>query len=226
MIVRLKARLKSILPSGLVSFVNDLRNISPEARWTYLRLRASRTLRVRKDTASRLRARIGSILVVCHGNIIRSPMAAALLRRYLAEAHCTSISVSSAGTGAKPGVGADARAGEVSQGFGVSLEGHQAQPLTASLVEGNDLILVMDYRNEAEVLCRYPEAASKVFMLNALSGQIQSQSAEIPDPYSGTMADVRQCFETLRSCTQRLVLALSYLPSALMRGRNFRNETH
>ncbi len=214
MLVLLKARLKRILPQGLVSFISDLRNINPEARWTYLRLWASRTFGVRKDTTSRLPAKIGSVLVVCHGNIIRSPMAAALLRRYLAASCCTSISVSSAGTCVNPGSGADARAMELSREFGVSLEGHQAQSLTASLVEGNDLILVMDYRNEAEVLCRYPDAISKVFMVKSLGEQNQSRSVEIPDPYSGTMADVRQCFETLKSQTEGLALTLSKLPTS------------
>jgi protein-tyrosine-phosphatase len=140
-------------------------------------------------------------------------MAAALLRRSLADLHRASISVSSAGTCVQPGSRADTRASQLSREYGISLDSHQAQPLTPNLVEENDLILVMDYRNEAELLVRFPEATNKVFLLKAASMPHPEQSVEIPDPYFGSVADVRHCYEILKSCTGRLALTLSDLPA-------------
>jgi protein-tyrosine-phosphatase len=53
---------------------------------------------------------VGSVLFVCYGNIIRSPMAAALLRADQVHRDATH-NVWSAGTHAKGGNEADARAG-------------------------------------------------------------------------------------------------------------------
>jgi len=209
MSVDLKARLKGLLPRGLAHAVGDFRNVSPAARLTYLRLWVFRALRIQREAFRDMDFKIRSVLIVCYGNIIRSPVAAALVKKYLADLRCTSISVRSAGTCVQPGRGADERALLVSRECGISLESHRAQPLTSALVEGSDLILVMDHRNEAELLARYPKAKNKVFMLGGIQAECFSQCAEIPDPYAGTAEDVRQCYETLKSCAQRLAVALS-----------------
>lgn len=209
MSVDLKAHLKGLLPRELAHAVGDIRNVSPGARVTYLRLWVFRALRIQRETLLGMHCRIRSVLIVCHGNIIRSPLAAELLKNYLADLRCTSISVRSAGTCVQPRRGADERALLVSRESGISLESHRAQPLTSALVEESDLILVMDHRNEAELLARYPEAKNKVFMLGAIEAKGSSRYAVIPDPYGGTTEDVRQCYETLKSCAQRLAVGLS-----------------
>jgi len=205
--ISVKARLKALLPQALARAVDDFRNISSGARVSYLRLWARRVLRIPEKT--RMPSTVRSVLMVCHGNIIRSPMAAVLLRKYLADRRCTAISVSSAGTHAPLGASADERAVLLSREYGVSLESHRTQPLTASLVGGSDFILVMDRRNEAELLARYPEARDKVFLLGAVRSRGRSRTAEIPDPHFGTLEDVRRCFAALQTGVERLAIVLA-----------------
>jgi protein-tyrosine phosphatase len=80
-----------------------------------------------------------SILVVCTGNICRSPIGERLLRQQLPGKQ-----VNSAGILGLEGCPADAAAQSVAWRHGVSLEGHVARKVTRSLLKKSDLILVME----------------------------------------------------------------------------------
>jgi len=82
---------------------------------------------------------INQILVVCIGNICRSPMAEGLLKRDLPK-----IKVSSAGLDALVGYGADPIAVEIMAEQGIDIQSHRARMLTDNLVRQSELILVMD----------------------------------------------------------------------------------
>lgn len=77
-----------------------------------------------------------NILVVCVGNICRSPTAERLLQRYHPE-----LKVESAGLGALVGKGADPTAISVAAEHQLSLEGHCARQISRSLCRNYDLIL-------------------------------------------------------------------------------------
>ena len=81
------------------------------------------------------------ILVVCVGNICRSPTAELMLRNALAP---SSISVSSAGLSARVGEGVEASARQVLEDHGHNAEGFKARQLTSDIVNESDLILVME----------------------------------------------------------------------------------
>jgi protein-tyrosine-phosphatase/predicted ATP-grasp superfamily ATP-dependent carboligase len=134
-----------------------------------------------------------SVLFVCSGNIIRSPMAEMLLQRELGAT--SPIVVKSAGVLAKPGSMADQRAILIGREFGIALDQHRAQPFSQDLLEQSDLICVMDYLNWALLLERYPEAAPKVVLL---------ADGEIEDPYAGSPDDIRQCYRFLHECITKL----------------------
>jgi protein-tyrosine-phosphatase len=202
-----KAIAKRCLPGSILNHMRACRALERRDRSTYWRLRLLRALRMRPSELGRTPAAIRSILFVCRGNIIRSPMAAALLRQSVSVLTPSDISIASAGLHACPGQGADARAITVAKDFGVSLDEHRAQPLTDELVQRADMILVMDTLNEAELLGRYPEAESKVFMLGAWAAGRQPDRIEILDPYDGGEADIRQCYERLQSHIRSLSLA-------------------
>ncbi|MFP3562076.1 low molecular weight phosphotyrosine protein phosphatase, partial [Paraburkholderia sp. SIMBA_049] len=68
---------------------------------------------------------IDRVLVVCEGNICRSPLACAMLAQAL-----PGIGFSSAGTHALVGEGADPLVLEMARERGVSLDDHVAAPLT------------------------------------------------------------------------------------------------
>jgi protein-tyrosine phosphatase len=124
-----------------------------------------------------------SVLVVCAGNICRSPTAEYVLKQKLSG---KSVSVSSAGLTALEGKPADAMAQQIAQAHGVDLSAHQGRQLTSSLVAQHAVILVMEERHLQDLCARYPQARGKTFLLGKWLGD-----KEIPDPYKQS----REAFE-------------------------------
>lgn len=124
---------------------------------------------------------IRRILVVCIGNICRSPMAEGLLKRALPDRQ-----ISSAGLGALLGRGADPIAVQLMAEQGIDIGAHRARMLTDALVRESDLILVMDSQQQQQIATEYPHTRGKVFRLG------ESAKRDIPDPY-------RQSEEVFRS---------------------------
>ena len=79
-----------------------------------------------------------SILVVCVGNICRSPVAERMLQKLLPEKK-----VSSAGVGALVGNPVDGLAAKVADEHGIDTSGHYARQLTPEICRTADLILAM-----------------------------------------------------------------------------------
>lgn len=120
------------------------------------------------------------ILIVCIGNICRSPTAEHLLRQALKD---TDIQVSSAGLGALVDHATESTALAVLQAHGQDPQEHQARQLNARLLSQADLVLVMERRHIEGVTRLAPEARGKTFLL----GKWQ-QDCEIPDPYRKDIA--------------------------------------
>ncbi|HDX9012123.1 TPA: protein tyrosine phosphatase [Klebsiella oxytoca] len=114
-----------------------------------------------------------SILVVCTGNICRSPIGERILRRALPNKK-----IDSAGTSALVDHSADESAAKIAEFHGVSLEGHKGKQFTASLARQYDLILVMEKYHLDHIGRIAPEARGKTMLF----GQWLSQR-DIPDPY-------------------------------------------
>lgn len=114
-----------------------------------------------------------SILVVCVGNICRSPIGERLLRKMYPEKR-----IHSAGIAALVGQSADPLSIEVSRERGLSLDHHCAQQLTRVLCLNHDLILVMEQRHIDDVCRQFPEARGKVMLF----GHWLNKQG-IPDPY-------------------------------------------
>jgi protein-tyrosine-phosphatase len=149
-----------------------------------------------------------SILVVCKGNICRSPLAEAYLR-YLVEKHGLPTTVQSAGLETSFGKPAHHFAQAVGTEGGLVMGKHATQPLHKDQVEQADMILVMEWRQRRRVIKLYPQARPKVFLLR----QFYDQSVrEVADPYSGTLEDFQTCFSMIkRACD---VLVAKVLPSS------------
>lgn len=113
-----------------------------------------------------------NILVLCIGNICRSPMGEAMLRAAL-----PGKTVRSAGLGALIGKPADPLSVQLMAEQGVDITAHRAQQISPAMVAQADLILVMDLEQKRHVETQYMGARGKVFRLG------EAAKEDIPDPY-------------------------------------------
>lgn len=116
---------------------------------------------------------ISSVLVVCVGNICRSPVG----ERLLAQA-CLGLRVESAGIHALTGHAASTDSTEVAAENGVSVEGHIARQFTAEIAADFDLILVLEKGHMKVAAEQAPASTGKTMLF----GQWIEQ-ADIADPY-------------------------------------------
>lgn len=119
-----------------------------------------------------------TVMVVCTGNIARSPMGERLLRDALGAE--TDWSVDSTGVGARAttGMGMYAPMAERLEDFGLSAEGHQAKQLTNELAFGSDLILVLDSSHRAWILDEWPALLDRTILMYEAAELVEEQKPE------------------------------------------------
>ncbi|MEG5267194.1 low molecular weight protein-tyrosine-phosphatase [Pseudomonas sp. JDS28PS106] len=132
------------------------------------------------------------VLVVCVGNICRSPTAEALLRHRLLV---PGVKVHSAGIGATPGTPMDPLAIEVLQAHRIPVRPHAARRVDRELLHQADLILLMERAHLLNIMQLAPEVRGKTFLI----GKWQHKS-EIADPYRRPRRAFEQAYEHLSRC--------------------------
>lgn len=149
------------------------------------------------------------LLLVCLGNICRSPLAeGALAARIAASPLAGKVQLDSAGTGDwHAGEPPDPRAIACARGHGVDISGLRARQLRASDFHEFDWLLCADPQNVRDVLARAPESArSRVALLMDWSG-VQAHGA-IPDPYTGGSKQFEHAWRLVDSAAQAVVARL------------------
>lgn len=146
------------------------------------------------------------IVFICTGNTCRSPMAAALCKKILAEQiGCTpddlparGIHVQSAGLAAMEGMEATPEAIQIGEEMGVDLRSHRSQPLTGDVLASADYVLTMTESHLQAILPYSPSANPQFQMLS-------SEGVDIMDPIGGETEIYRQCGrEILQHLIRRL----------------------
>lgn len=123
------------------------------------------------------------ILMVCLGNICRSPLAEGILQSKLPRDRFV---VDSAGTGDwHIGRQPDSRSIAVAKSNGLDISRQRGRLFTATDFETNDYIFVMDNSNYKDVMRLAPnvEAKSKVSLI--LNELFPGENVDVPDPYFG-----------------------------------------
>ena len=118
---------------------------------------------------------MASILVICTGNVCRSPIAEGYLRGALeARLGDEAPLVASAGTAGWEGSGAMPESVAAAEELGVDISGHAARRLRPEHVRAADLVLAMAAEHRDEVAHAVPEAAGRAFTLKELVRLIES----------------------------------------------------
>lgn len=115
------------------------------------------------------------ILIVCIGNICRSPTAEFLFRQALAG---RDIEWGSAGLGALVGKPMDPLALDLLAQHGVDGSAHRGRQLVPTLLRDADLVLAMEKSHIASMKRMAPEASGKIMLLDKWG-----MGADIPDPF-------------------------------------------
>jgi protein-tyrosine phosphatase len=133
-----------------------------------------------------------NVLVVCVGNICRSPMAEAMLAHRVSG---SGVMISSAGTHAMLSSTMDPLAQAVLQVNDIPAHKHRSRQIDVQMLHQADLILLMEQRQMQSVLKLAPEVRGKTFLI----GKWQ-QDLEIADPYRRPKLAFEQTYEQLSRC--------------------------
>ncbi|WJV52641.1 protein tyrosine phosphatase [Prodigiosinella aquatilis] len=139
-----------------------------------------------------------SIVVVCMGNICRSPLGKALL-----EAQLPGINIDSAGLGALVDCPADPKAQEIALRHGLNLEHHRAKSLTVEMCYRFDLILVMEKCHIDMVENIAAEVRGKTFLFGHWGDR-----QDINDPYRKDILYFESTYQLLNLYSKKWAKAL------------------
>ncbi len=132
------------------------------------------------------------VLLVCTGNICRTPMAVGLLQKTLADKGVDGVEIQSTGIAALVDWPAEPLVHEALKPFGAEVSGHRAQMISEELIQWADCILVMTHEHRDFISSMAPEAIEKVSLLGAY-GPGDDPDRGIPDPYGGSAFHYRAC---------------------------------
>lgn len=142
------------------------------------------------------------ILMVCLGNICRSPLAEGILQHKISNAH----QVDSAGTSAYHiGNPPDKRSILQAKKHGIDISQQKARQFVAKDFDAFDLIYVMDQSNYANVLLLANNQAQRNKVDLILNELNPNQNQKVPDPYYGGQDGFEQVFELLDAATDAIV---------------------
>ena len=157
--------------------------------------------RARRESRERLAiARPRRLLVLCYGNIYRSPFVAAALSR------SAGIEVRSAGFHARIGRETPLEFQQMAKRYGIELAPHRSRLIDAATVAWADVIVVMDRHNWDRLRESWPDTLTKTVWLG---GFLDRGSVEIVDPYGRDVVEMTAIAERLHRASQALARRLA-----------------
>ena len=141
------------------------------------------------------------ILMVCLGNICRSPLAEGILQHKVGKNH----QIDSAGTGDwHVGELPDHRSIEVAKNHGVDITYQRAQHFAASFFDEFDLIYAMD-ENNLEDLQKLTSDENQKSKIKLFLEDAFGKKESVPDPYYGQLSDFEHVYQLVDQATDKII---------------------
>ncbi len=137
-------------------------------------------------------------LVVCFGNIYRSPFA----EKYIQSTLSDSKDVYSAGYLPKSGRRCHQRAIDIADEFEIDMKEHRSKVITEEAVHKADIILTFDKENRRILTAKFPGTGGKIYYLGLLS---RTGPVIIDDPVDGNLYTVRETYRTIKKAIDSFV---------------------
>ena len=146
------------------------------------------------------------IMFICTGNICRSAMAEAMLKKMLKENKKENIEVYSCGLSADDGDVPTQNAIEVMQEYKIDLKNHIATNIKYSNIENMDLILCATLSHKMFVIRLYPELKDKIFTIKEYVGiKDEIYGIDIKDPWGYNLETYKECAKEIETCLKKLI---------------------
>src|SRR5688572_30393630 len=146
------------------------------------------------------------ILMVCLGNICRSPIAEGILRHKLRAMKNEEVQTDSAGTSNfHVGEAPDTRMRSTALKNGMDISDLRARQFVQSDFDEFDLIYAMDNANKRDILslARHEDDRAKVKLI--LDEIYPGENREVPDPYYGGEDGFQDVFDMLNDATDQVI---------------------
>ena len=147
-----------------------------------------------------------SILMVCLGNICRSPLAEGVLRHKLEEAGIKNIRVDSAGTSDyHVGDSPDARSTKNAKSHGIDISKLCGRQFSEKDFDDFDHIYVMDASNYQNVIALTRNESDKAKVDLLLNAKWPGKNIAVPDPYYGSGDGFEKVFQLVEQACDEIV---------------------
>lgn len=135
-----------------------------------------------------------NVLMVCLGNICRSPLAHGILESKAPE----DWYIDSAGTsGWHEGERPDTRSIITAKGRGLNIEQQRSRPFLAEDFERFDIIFAMDSSNYTNITRLAPDEVSKAKVRLIMNEAYPGENRQVPDPYTGGQRGFEDVYDML-----------------------------